>query len=81
MEDLVVYRTYLLAKKLLQKKDQQRILKSFAKITEYGLEVDSPAQSRTEIGKRSFSSRVKRLWSVLPEELKNGECKTKKQKE
>ena len=79
-ENLVVYRTFMLANKLLLRKDQPRILKSFA--TKIGEEwvVNEPNDSRTEIGRRSFPSRVKRLWSILPAETKAITLKSKKQK-
>ena len=81
LEGLVILRSLLLAKKLLRKGDQPRILRSFAEEAEEGWLVKSIAESRTEIGRRSFASRVRRLWSVLPEEMKVIEIKSKDEKE
>ena len=78
---MVVYRTFLLAKKLLLRKDQPRILESIATKVGAVWEVNEPNESRTEIGRRSFSSRVKRLWSLLPEESKDMTIETKDQKD
>ena len=78
LDGLVVLRSILLAKKLLRKGDQPR---SFAEKADEGWLVKSIEESRTGIGRRSFSSRVRRLWSVLPEEMKVNEIKSKVEKE
>ena len=73
MEEMVIYRTVLLAKKLLIRGDQPRILRSFAKECCQNNEwiVEEPKDSCTDIARRSFSSRVKRIWSVISEDIKS----------
>ena len=77
----MIYRTLLLALKLLRRKDQPRILGQFCSSENGSLKVLEYTGARTEIGRRSFAARVKRLWPLVPEEMKNMEVKTRKEKE
>ena len=81
MDELAVFRTLLMGKKLLRMGDQVRVLRSFATVTDGGWVVNNDAFARTEIGRRSFSHRIKRLWRVIPEHIQVMNVKTKKEKD
>ena len=65
------------------KRDQPRILRSFATENKETKEwtVDEPRLARTEEARRSFPSRVKRIWSVIPDEIKIMNVKSKENKQ
>ena len=64
---------------MLQRKDPVRSLHCMADKTEEGVwKVKTPDEkARTEVGRRTFSSRVKRIWSILTEEEKVMNIKNK----
>ena len=69
LRSLIIFRTYLLARRILTKRDPIKILRRFAEEDEEGewRVNDDDSGLRTACGKRMFSSRVKRLWSGLSE--------------
>ena len=71
IEELVVWRTFKLAKKILLRKNPMKMLRRLAEESDGDWKVKPPEKRRTEVGKRTFSSRVRRLWSILPEEVKH----------
>ena len=72
LKEMAVFRTYTMARKILLKCDPLRILNRFADCGADGVWVVKTDNRiyRTAIGRRMFSSRVRRLWSVLTEEEK-----------
>ena len=75
MKEQVIYRTYVLALKILHREDPIRLLEKFAQRENNDWIVKKPNKYRIKNGARMFSERVARLWSVLTEEEKIGTLK------
>ena len=69
-----------MATKILRKGNPLKMLKRIATERDNIWTVKKPKTYRTEMGKRSFSARVSRLWMVLPEELKTLDTSSKQTK-
>ena len=68
LHELAIYKTLVMARKLLHGGKIKEILKMFARRNQAGVwEVLEPTQSRTQMKRRTFSSRVRRLWKTLNE--------------
>ena len=67
LKEMAVFRIYKLARKMISRGDPVRILSRFADLEESGAwkVKNYDGCYRTAVGKRMFSSRIKRLWSVL----------------
>ena len=81
--ELIIYRTYVLAKKILERGDPIRVISRFAESDQEGtwtvMKEKRPA--RTETGKRTFSRRVMRLWEELTEDEKSANINSSSEKE
>ena len=58
LDELVVWRTYKMAKKMLVKGNPQKMLRRMATKSNDTWEIDPPKNHRTKLGRRSFTSRV-----------------------
>ena len=81
LEELAIWKTIIMAKKLLQRQDPKTILRTFAKEGQEGWIVNNVKEYRTEIGRRAFSSRVERVWQSLSDDAKKIIPTTRKSKD
>ena len=66
LQELSIFRTYILAQKLLKSGGPQRLLARIAdKVGDLWTVKEDSGNYRTALGKRSFLSRVIRIWSLL----------------
>ena len=77
IKELTVWRTVILAKKILANKDPMELLSRIAVETQRGWEVKAIKKYRTEAGRRMFSARVSRIWSLLTPQEKIISLKSK----
>ena len=70
MKELAVWRTLKMARKILIRRDPKRILRRMAVEINGRWDIKKPKNTRTELGRRTFSQRVCRLWLVIPDCLK-----------
>ena len=82
--ELIIFRTYILAKKMLERGDPVRVINRFAKSDLGGTwSVKKEIRpARTETGRRTFSRRVMRLWEELTEDEKSANicCSSERRK-
>ena len=80
IEQLTIFRTTCLAKKMLIKNDPIRIVEKFATRSLDGWEMKPSTKSRTTVGSRSFVNRVKRIFEEIPIEILNLDLTSKQNK-
>ena len=81
LKETAVLRIYMMARKIIMKKNPIRILSRFAEVNEDGnVKVkENNTRYRTEMGRRMFGARVRRLWSILDDEEKLFDPKNRSQ--
>ena len=69
LDELAIFRTYIMGRKILERRDPGRLLERIAEKDEHGnWNVKPPEKkTRTEIGRQTFSGRFGRLWSIMEE--------------
>ena len=80
IDQLVVHKTYTMARKIIEQGDPINIIRTFAERRNNEWKIKKPTLCRTDIGRRRFSQQIMRLWEVLPDELKIIDMKQQKSK-
>ena len=71
LHQMAIYKTYTMARKVISNQGPVSILDRMTYVTETGLREMRPVTTvGTEMARRSFSNRTKRLWAMLTEEEK-----------
>ena len=69
MAEIVIWKTFKMMRKIMSKHNPLKMLKRILNDRNGCWEVKAPRKYRTELGKSSFTLRVRRLWEVLPGSL------------